>query len=273
MDQYRELRFDKKYQMNSNETAVRYIHEETEHNLQSPKIIVPELIARFNPRSVVDVGCGIGTFLKVFKDCGVADVTGVDGKWVDRKKLMIGQKEFVEKDLELPIGLDRTFDLVLCLEVAEHLAEKSADTIVESLTGLGKTIVFSAATDKQGGQNHINEQSFPYWKAKFEARGYQVIDFFRPLFWNERKIQWWYKQNMFLVIHESVDARPFRNAKKEFSPDHVVIHPDLYFERLQEYVGKCQELDNLRIGNGGNVNLYLGLLLRKLGLWKQKGPA
>ena len=254
--------------MNSNETAVRYVHEETEHNLQSPKVIVPELIARFDPRSVVDVGCGIGTFLKVFKDCGVPQVLGIDGKWVDHKKLMISRDEFVETDLELPIGVDRTFDLVLCLEVAEHLSEGSADTIVESLTRLGKTIVFSAAAEKQGGQNHINEQPFPYWKAKFESRGYQVIDFFRPLFWNERRVQWWYKQNMFLIVHESLDVRPLKNAKKEFSPDNILVHPELYFERLEEYEKKCQELENLRTGKGGNVNLYLGLLLRKLGLWK-----
>ena len=246
----------------------KYFHNESTHNLESPKIIVPYLIQLFNPNSVIDVGCGIGTFLHEFKENGVADICGLDGKWVDRKKMLINKADFIETDLELPIQLNKKYDLVTCLEVAEHLSETSAETIVDSLTGLGNIIVFSAATTKQAGQNHINEQPFSYWKQKFEARGYVVIDFFRPAFWNEEKIQWWYKQNMFLIVHNSIEASRFKNEKKEFTEDNLLIHPELYYERIQEYDNKCLELVNLRTGNGGNFNLYAGLLLRKL-FWKK----
>ena len=46
----------------------RYTHSEEIHNLESPREIVPTLIELFAPQSVVDVGCGIGTFLSCFKD-------------------------------------------------------------------------------------------------------------------------------------------------------------------------------------------------------------
>ena len=248
--------------MKADTTALKYLHEESTHNLESPRIIVPYLIEKFKPGSVVDVGCGIGTFLKVFKQAGVGEVLGIDGKWVDKNKLMIDQGEFLETDLEAPIRLDRSFDLVLCLEVAEHISENAADTIVDSLTSLGKKIIFSAATRQQGGQNHINEQEFSYWKKKFEARGYKVIDFFRPYFWNMEKVQWWYKQNMFLVLHNSIDERQFEASRNLFSENNLLIHPDLYYERMQEYDKQAADLRKFGAGEGGNFNLYLKLLYR-----------
>lgn len=248
--------------MNSESATVKYLHEEGTHNLGSPGTIVPYLVELLKPGSVADVGCGIGTFLKVFRQLGVEDILGIDGKWVDRTKLMISSGEFLEADLEKSIRLDREFDLVLCLEVAEHLRAESADIIVDSLCGLGKRIVFSAATRQQGGQNHINEQEFSYWKQKFEERGYRVIDCFRPYFWNKTEVQWWYKQNMFLIVHDTVDAKPYEYSGSHFSENNLLIHPDLYYERMREHEKQAADLRRFGAGEGGNFNLYLKLLYR-----------
>jgi SAM-dependent methyltransferase len=248
--------------MQSFNAAIKYVHEEDVHNLQSPAVIVPYLVEKFKPASVVDIGCGIGTFLSVFKENGVKDVLGVDGKWVNKSQLYINESEFLEADLEKPISLDRQYDLVICLEVAEHLAPTAAETLVNSLTSLGKTIVFSAATDKQGGQNHLNEQPFYYWKEKFEKKGYRIIDLFRPVFWNDTRIQWWYKQNMFLILHPSIDTKALEDQIKYFTYNDLLIHPELYYERIREYEKKSLALDKLGAGEGGNFNLYLMLLFR-----------
>lgn len=248
--------------MQPNDTSIKYVHEDDTHNLQSPGIIVPYLVDKFKPASVIDIGCGIGTFLHVFKEHGVKNVLGVDGKWVNRKQLYISEEEFLEANLEEPIQVNKTYDLVICLEVAEHLMPSSAETLVDNLTSLGKIIVFSAATEKQGGQNHLNEQPFAYWKEKFQAKGYSVIDFFRPFFWNEERIQWWYKQNMFLVVHNSINTKEFETSKQQFSEDNLLIHPDLYYERIREYEQNSLNLKRLGAGEGGNFNLYLGLLFR-----------
>lgn len=86
----------------------RYIHEEEIHNLKDPDLIVPEIIRLLNPKSVVDIGCGIGTFLHVFKRLGVKDVLGIDGPWVDKDLLYkyIDPSEFKEFNLEEKIQLD-----------------------------------------------------------------------------------------------------------------------------------------------------------------------
>ena len=44
------------------------------HNLESPNRIVPEVLKFVSPKSVVDIGCGLGNFLHVFKQNGVEEI-------------------------------------------------------------------------------------------------------------------------------------------------------------------------------------------------------
>ncbi len=145
----------------------KYVYDPEHHNLDAPREIVPFLIDKFHPQSVVDVGCGNGTFLSVFLENGIKDILGLDGGWVNRSELYIDGAFFLEKDLEKDLSINRKFDMVLCLEVAEHLSGDVADNFINNLTNLGDIIIFSAAIINQGGQNHINEQPFDYWIEKF----------------------------------------------------------------------------------------------------------
>lgn len=204
----------------------KYIHTSELHNMTSPNLIVPIVFDIFpNIKSVVDFGCGLGTWLRVFKEHGVPEILGLDGEWCDKSQLLknISESEFKTVDLEQPVALDKTYDLVISLEVAEHLSEKSADTFVRSLVNAGKVILFSAAIPGQGGFNHINEQFPEYWKEKFLKQGYIFHDIIRDKIWDISEIDFWYKQNMFIVSHESV---PFP-ADTDFK--YPVIHPDLLF--------------------------------------------
>ena len=112
------------------EKDVKYFHSEDVHNLKAPGIIVPFLIEQFKPTSILDVGCGIGTFLYTFQKEGIEDFLGIDGEWVDMSKLYISRDKFKIGDLESGFELKRKFDLILCLEVAEHLDENSANRLV-----------------------------------------------------------------------------------------------------------------------------------------------
>jgi SAM-dependent methyltransferase len=204
----------------------KYIHTEGIHNLKDPQEIVPVLMKILNPVSVADIGCGLGTFLYSFKEAGVKEVLGIDGSWVDRKVLgkYLSENEFVEKDLEKPFTLEKKYNLVLSLEVAEHLAAESADLFVKNLVDAGNTIVFSAAIPFQGGQNHVNEQWLPYWEAKFAKHGYVLHDILRPIFWDNPNVLLWYKQNMVLFTKAAFHADPslVRNPLKN------VVHCELF---------------------------------------------
>jgi SAM-dependent methyltransferase len=213
-----------------------YIHKEDCHNTVSPSEIVPVLIDLFAPKSVVDIGCGIGTFLHYFAKAGVPKTIGIDGKWVNIKQLSeyIPEHNFVIADLEIDFSLNERFDLAICLEVAEHLKESSADLFISNLVKLSDIIVFSAAVPNQGGQNHINEQWTSYWQEKFKKHGYTFHDVLRPIFWNNSKVDYWYKQNMFLVTNKDISLWETR-LKKYTSEEKIIpmIHPDLFNNRTE----------------------------------------
>jgi SAM-dependent methyltransferase len=153
--------------------------------------------------SVCDVGCGDGTWLRVFREQGVTDVLGIDGEYVAKDRLQIPAANFRAMDLRHRISLQRPFDLAISLEVAEHLPESRAASFVEDLTRLAPVILFSAAIPGQGGRNHVNEQWQTYWTATFTQCGYVVCDFLRPKIWRNRRIAYWYRQNALLFCSES----------------------------------------------------------------------
>lgn len=165
-----------------------------------PRAVAPFLVKLLAPRSVVDVGCGVGVWLSAFREQGVEDVLGLDGPYVNRSLLMIPADRFMECDLGCGVSQSRFFDLVVSLEVAEHLPADCADRFVRSLVGLGKVVLFSAAIPGQGGTNHINEQWPEYWQEHFAGHGYQVVDCLRPRFWNDEAIPGCYRQNMLLFV-------------------------------------------------------------------------
>ena len=125
---------------------------------ESAKEIIPIIFEFIQPKSVIDVGCGVGTWLSVFQAHGVEDVWGIDGDYIDKNVLEIPEEKFLTFDLKNPFKLSRQFDLVVSLEVGEHLPQECAETFVESLTQLAPVILFSAAIPFQGGTDHVNEQ-------------------------------------------------------------------------------------------------------------------
>ena len=163
---------------------------------------MPLVVDWLHPRSVVDVGCGVGTWLAEFRKLGVGDVIGVDGDYVDRAKLQIPPDRFVAKDLAAPLTLGRTFDLVTSLEVAEHLPATAADGFVAALVDLGPVVLFSAAIPGQGGEGHVNEEWPQAWARRFAAHGYRWADPLRSLLWNDARVEFWYAQNL-LVFHRA----------------------------------------------------------------------
>ena len=213
-----------------------FFRELQDGSYRSAKEIVPLVLELVQPKSVIDIGCGAGTWLSVFKEFGIEDICGVDGDYVGEEILKIPKEQFLSLDLSKPFHLDRQFDLVLSLEVAEHLPPESAGIFIDSLTRLGSVILFSAAIPHQGGTQHMNEQWPDYWAKFFHHTGYVAIDCIRKTIWQNANVEWWYAQNLLLFVrtdylhsHHSLN-RAFENtATSQLS----IVHPQKYLILVQ----------------------------------------
>lgn len=189
--------------MKTNYDLAYFRSEALDPELHSPRVVVPIVISLVRPQSVVDVGCGAGHWLSEFRRLGVERVLGLDGAYVNPDWLIIPKGLFRAVDLAKPFRLNERFDLAVCLEVAEHLPETAAASLVESLVNLSSVVLFSAAIPMQGGTHHINEQWPEYWRRLFQVHGYRMLDLIRREIWKNAAVKFWYRQNTFLFVAES----------------------------------------------------------------------
>ncbi len=217
-----------------------------ESSLKSAKEIIPLVIELLHPQSVIDVGCGLGTWLSVFQAYGVEDILGVDGDYIDKEKLQIPPEKFFCFELNKPLQIERKFDLVISLEVAEHLRIDSAELFVESLTKLGKVILFSAAIPFQGGEDHFNEQWQEYWVEHFKQRGYLPIDYIRRKVWQNKNVAFWYAQNTLIFVDfDYLESNHL--LKEEFhknkNSQYNIVHPKKYITLVDQYLSTTQAIE------------------------------
>ncbi len=203
---------------------------------QSARKIVPIVLHLVQPKSVIDVGCGTGTWLSVLMEYGVADVLGIDGPYVEPDMLEIPAEQFLAADLRQPFKLERQFDLALCLEVAEHLPAADSPKLMESLVALSPIILFSAAIPFQGGVRHLNEQWPDYWAGLFRERGYLPIDCIRPRIWSHPDVAFYYAQNMILFGRRervSLDTALADELSQTRPSMLSLVHPSLYLKGFE----------------------------------------
>lgn len=211
----------------SNPYSSIYYERLKEDSSASATAVIPIIKGLFHPTSVIDVGCGSGTWARVYLESG-CKVLGVDGNVVRGEQLLIPEEMFERHDLSKPFKLGRQFDLVNCLEVAEHLAKERADGFVEDLCRLSPVVVFSAAIPGQGGTHHVNEQWPDYWIPKFRSQGFKLFDCLRHLIWENREVAWWYAQNILVFVRADQAERFKELADKCRGLPVNLVHPRAY---------------------------------------------
>ena len=173
----------------------------------SARAVAALVLKEMKIASLLDVGAGHGAWAAEWMAAGVKDVLAVDGDYVDRDRLAIPSPNFQAHDLSTPLYLQRKFDLVQTLEVAEHLPAAKADLFVDNLARHGDVILFSAAVPHQGGEHHVNEQPPEYWREKLKARGFAVFDFIRPRLAGRDEVMPWYRFNTYIYANQAGQRR------------------------------------------------------------------
>jgi len=174
---------------------------------RSARHVIAAVRPHISVLSVLDVGCGRGIWLAEWRRSGIAEVQGVDGSYVSTAELAVPAQYFRALDVSYPFDLERKFDLVQSLEVAEHIAADCAEIFIDNLCRHGDLILFSAAVPGQGGEHHINEQPYEYWREKFRVRGYRVFDFVRTVVARNRQVEPWYRYNSLFFVRDNALER------------------------------------------------------------------
>lgn len=169
-------------------------------SLKSAHLLLSHLWRYYQAKSVVDIGCGVGTWLTASASMGAQRIVGYDGEWNSQAHMIHPEIDFFAYDLNLPLPDHEKFDLAISLEVAEHLQPASSESFVNGLTGLSEVVIFGAAILGQGGTGHINERLHTEWGLLFSALDYQIYDLFRPVFWGHADVDVCYQQNAFLYV-------------------------------------------------------------------------
>jgi SAM-dependent methyltransferase len=178
-----------------------------EGSLRSARALLPLVVSLLDVKSVLDVGCGAGAWLAAYRGLGATDCIGVDGDYVDRDLLMVEPSWFSPRDITKRFDFGREFDLVQCLEVAEHIPGNACDTLIDNIVRHGRKVLFSAAVPGQGGEDHINERPYEFWRDMFASRGYRLFDFVRPRVDGNGAIEPWYRYNVMFFAHDSIAER------------------------------------------------------------------
>jgi SAM-dependent methyltransferase len=126
---------------------------------------------KYAPGTVLDIGCGIGVYLQLARETGAVEVLGLDG--IPANATVLSPGSYQMRDLSIPLNLERKFDMVICTEVAEHLAAEAGEILIDNIARhAGQIIVFSAAEPGQPGHGHINCAPIAHWLGLLAQRGW-----------------------------------------------------------------------------------------------------
>lgn len=131
-----------------------------------------EKILYYEPKNVLDVGCGLGSVVNELNKRGIRS-------WgIDFSKDLIGiwhGGPFLYMDSrDMSFWNDNEFDLVFSSDFFEHIDEEDIDKVAEEMKRVGKQVITFVADDISGPltakqrEYHVTHKPLDWWKEKLK---------------------------------------------------------------------------------------------------------
>ena len=152
--------------------------------------LADRIVNDLKPKTVLDAGCAMGYLVAALRDRGV-EAYGVDISEYAISKVREDIKQYCAVGSltePLPTCLPKRYDLVVTIEVLEHLYEEDGRKAIKSLCGLTNQIIFSSTPDISTELTHFNVQQREYWARLFAAEGFWDDINYRPQYISKQAV-------------------------------------------------------------------------------------
>ena len=159
-------------------------YEEPEHWVNFFGMIADRIVADIHPKTVLDAGCAMGYLVAALRDRGV-EAYGVDISAYAISKVREDVRPFCKVGSltePLPAGLPDRYDLVVTIEVLEHLYAEDGRQAIRNLCQLTDKVLFTSTPDDFTEPTHVNVQQREYWCRAFFENGFMDDINYRPTY-------------------------------------------------------------------------------------------
>jgi 2-polyprenyl-3-methyl-5-hydroxy-6-metoxy-1,4-benzoquinol methylase len=132
--------------------------------------VADAIVAKLAPPTVLDAGCGIGLLVRSLRERGV-NAWGIDISEYAISQVPDGVREYCSVG-SVTDELDRDFDLIVFIEVVEHLPPSLGRLALENITGHTNSVLFSSTPDDFSEPTHVNVQPTDHWVEQFRQLGF-----------------------------------------------------------------------------------------------------
>ena len=98
------------------------------------------IMSYFKPKTMIDLGCSIGEFIREF-ECNGVESCGVELSQEVTPFLLCPKSSIFFKDLTKPLKINDSFDIALCFMVVGRLPESKWGAVAKNIKKLSKTAV------------------------------------------------------------------------------------------------------------------------------------
>src|SRR3954471_2768032 len=132
--------------------------------------IAEQIVARIAPASVLDAGCAMGMVVESLRDRGV-EAFGVDVSDYAIASVRADVRPFCWTGSILA-PFPRRYDLIVCIEVLEHLSAREAERAVANFVEFTDDVLFSSTPKDFKETTHFNVQPPEWWAELFARHGF-----------------------------------------------------------------------------------------------------